>query len=124
MTTAQGMVKPPVFPPLCRTVPGGHLPTLMQYCLDPRDTDRVLASQTLDDLCGEFRVTCPDFTDANAGDGPAIDGPPHLRLRPALLDRGFPTALDDSPRSHHTYRLFRAHSRDEFLGGEMRMLLP
>jgi hypothetical protein len=58
MTGTRGMIKPPSNPPLRRTVPGADPPTITQYCLDPLDTDRVLGSQTLDDLvCGEFRVT-------------------------------------------------------------------
>jgi hypothetical protein len=85
----------------------------------------VLGSQQFDDLfCGEFRVTFPDFTDANAGDGPAIDGPTRLRLRPALSGRGFPTALHDRPRSHATRRVLPAQFRDELLGSATRMLLP
>ena len=120
-----GMIKPPSHSPLRRTVAGGHTPTIMQYCLDPWDTHGLLGSQQLDNLlCGEFGVTHPDLTDANAGDGKAIHRPPRPRLRPTALRRGFPTALDDSPRSHDSHRVVGAHSRDELLGGETRMVLP
>jgi hypothetical protein len=125
LTPARGMIKPSSCPPLCRTVPGADPPTITQSCLDPLDTHGVLGSQQFDDsLCGEFRVTFPYFTDANAGYGPAIDGPTRLRLRPAMSGRGFPTALDDGPRSHDTHRVVRAQFRDEFLRGATRMLLP
>ena len=49
----------------------------MQYLLDPWDTHGLLGSEQLEDLlCGEFGVTRPDVTDANAGDSKAIGRPP------------------------------------------------
>jgi hypothetical protein len=75
-----------------RAEPGGGLPTLSQYLLDPPYAYGVLGSEFLKHLlCGEFRMALPDRTDADSSSGAPIQLPRHPSQSGTACRGRFPT---------------------------------